>query len=53
MRQRLRQEGGVTTVEWLGMALLAVLVVAMLVPAVRGSMGGIWDGIVGRFSNVN
>ena len=45
-------ERGVTTVEWLGMAFLAVLVVAFLVPQVRGAVGDIWGAITDRFMGI-
>ena len=45
-----RDESGVTTVEWLGMAAIAVLVIAMLLPQVRGSADGLWDSITGQLT---
>lgn len=42
---------GVTTVEWLGMAAIAVLVVAFLLPQVRGAAGDLWDSIVGQLDS--
>lgn len=45
--RRLRSdERGVTTVEWLGMAAIAVLVIAVLLPQVRSSAGSLWRSIV-------
>ena len=41
----LREERGITTVEWLGMAAIAVLVIAMLLPQVRGSADSLWNSI--------
>lgn len=40
-----KEERGVTTVEWLGMAAIAVLVIAMLVPQVRGGARDLWNSI--------
>jgi Flp pilus assembly pilin Flp len=42
---------GVTTVEWLGMAAVAVLVIAMLLPQVRSATGNLWDSIVGELTD--
>ncbi len=48
---RLREhEEGVTTVEWLGMAAIAVLVIAVLLPQVRGAAGNLWNSIVGQLT---
>ncbi len=48
-----RDERGITTVEWLGMAAIAVLVIAFLLPQVRSSAGSLWlsitDQIAGFF----
>ena len=41
----LRDDRGVTTVEWLGMAAIAVLVIAFLLPQVRSSAGDMWSSI--------
>lgn len=41
---------GVTTVEWLGMAAIAVLVIAVLLPQVRSAAGDLWDSIVGQLT---
>jgi hypothetical protein len=41
---------GVTTVEWLGMAAIAVLVIAMLLPQVRSASGNLWNTIVGELT---
>ena len=38
-------ERGVTTVEWLGMAAIAVLVVAFLLPQVRSAAREVWNSI--------
>ena len=46
----LRDERGVTTIEWLGMAAIAVLVIAMLVPQVRGGARDLWNSIEGQLS---
>jgi len=41
---------GVTTVEWLGMAAIAVLVIAVLLPQVRSAAGDLWSSIVGQLT---
>jgi Flp pilus assembly pilin Flp len=41
---------GVTTVEWLGMAAIAVLVVAMLLPQVRAATANLWGSIVDQLT---
>ena len=41
---------GVTTVEWLGMAAIAVLVIAMLLPQVRTASGNLWNSIVDQMT---
>jgi Flp pilus assembly pilin Flp len=41
---------GVTTVEWLGMAAIAVLVVAFLLPQVRSSAGNVWNSITSQLT---
>lgn len=49
--RRLRSdERGVTTVEWLGMATIAVLVIAVLLPQVRSAAGDLWNSIVGQLT---
>jgi Flp pilus assembly pilin Flp len=40
-----KDDRGVTTVEWLGMATIAVLVIAFLLPQVRNSAGDMWTSI--------
>ena len=40
-----RDDRGVTTVEWLGMATIAVLVIAFLLPQIRTSAGDMWVSI--------
>lgn len=48
---RLRSDDrGVTTVEWLGMAAIAVLVIAVLLPQVRGAADNLWNSIVGQLT---
>jgi Flp pilus assembly pilin Flp len=44
------EENGVTTVEWLGMAAIAVLVIAMLLPQVRSASGNLWNTIVSQMT---
>lgn len=46
----LRREDGVTTVEWLGMAAIAVLVIAFLLPQVRASAGDMWTSVSSQVS---
>ncbi len=46
----LSEERGATTVEWLGLATIAVLVIALLLPQVRTTAGDIWGGVAGQFS---
>jgi len=49
--RRLRSdERGVTTVEWLGMAAIAVLVIAVLLPQVRSAANNLWNSIVGQLT---
>lgn len=45
-----RDERGVTTVEWLGMAAIAVLVMAFLFPQVRGTANQLWAGITSQLT---
>lgn len=47
-KEMLRGDRGVTTVEWLGMAFLAVIVIGFLVPEVRSSAGDIWTAVTDR-----
>ena len=41
---------GVTTVEWLGMAAIAVLVVAFLLPQVRNAARDVWNSITNELT---
>jgi Flp pilus assembly pilin Flp len=43
-------ERGSTTVEWLGLATIAVLVVAILIPQVRGAATDVWSSIVAQMT---
>lgn len=45
-------EEGVTTVEWLGMAAIAVLVIALLLPQIRSSAGDLWNSIAGQLTGL-
>ena len=45
-------ERGITTVEWLGMAAIAVLVIALLLPAIRSSASDLWSSIAGQLSGM-
>ena len=47
---RLRSQRGATTVEWLGLATIAVLVIALLLPQVRNTAGDIWGNVSGQFT---
>lgn len=47
-----RDERGVTTVEWLGMAAIAVLVIALLLPQIRSSAGDLWNSIAGQLTGM-
>ena len=46
------REDGATTVEWLGLATIAVLVIAVLTPQVRSAAADIWDAIAGQITNL-
>jgi Flp pilus assembly pilin Flp len=52
MRRILYDDRGVTTVEWLGMAAIAVLVIALLLPQIRSSAGDLWDSIAGQLTGM-
>ncbi|HLA66249.1 MAG TPA: hypothetical protein VJP05_02045 [Acidimicrobiia bacterium] len=41
---------GVTTIEWLGMAAIAVLVIALLLPQVQSAAGTLWNSIAGQLT---
>jgi hypothetical protein len=47
---RLKADHGVTTVEWLGMAAIAVVVIAVLLPQIRSAAGSLWASIVGQMA---
>ncbi len=49
---RSADERGVTTVEWLGMAAVVVLVVAFLLPQVRNATRGLWESVVGELEGM-
>ena len=44
------EERGSTTVEWLGLATIAVLVIAFLLPAVRSATADVWMSIVSQMT---
>lgn len=44
-----RTERGATTVEWLGLATIAILVIALLLPQVRATAGDIWSNVASEF----
>jgi Flp pilus assembly pilin Flp len=46
----LRDDKGITTIEWLGMAAIAVLVIAFLLPEVRTTAGSLWSSIANEIS---
>ncbi len=53
MLRRLGSEDrGVTTVEWLGMATIAVIVIALLLPQIRSSAADLWDSIAGQLTGL-
>ena len=45
----LHNQRGATTVEWLGLATIAILVIALLLPQVRNTAGDIWANVAGQF----
>lgn len=45
-----RDERGATTVEWLGLATIAILVIALLLPQVRSTAGDIWGSVADQFT---
>jgi Flp pilus assembly pilin Flp len=47
---RMRDQRGATTVEWLGLATIAILVIALLLPQVRSTAGDIWGNVSGQFT---
>lgn len=46
----LTDERGITTVEWLGMAAVAVLVIAFLMPEIRNTAGSLWSSITDQIA---
>ncbi|MDK1010946.1 MAG: hypothetical protein QGM46_02920 [Actinomycetota bacterium] len=46
----MERQRGATTVEWLGLATIAILVIAVLLPQVRGTANDIWGNVAGQFS---
>jgi Flp pilus assembly pilin Flp len=52
MRFLTDDERGITTVEWLGMAAIAVLVIALLLPAIRSSAADLWASIAGQLTGM-
>lgn len=46
------EQRGVTTVEWLGMAAIAVVVIALLLPQIRSSAGDLWASIAGQLTGL-
>jgi Flp pilus assembly pilin Flp len=50
LKKMWKDEEGATTVEWLGLATIAVLVIGLLLPQVRGTAGDIWANVAGEFS---
>jgi len=45
-------ERGVTTVEWLGMAAIAVVVIGLLLPQIRSSASDLWESIAGQLNGI-
>jgi Flp pilus assembly pilin Flp len=45
-----KDERGATTVEWLGLVTIAVLVIAVLLPQVRATAGDVWSSVAGQFN---
>ena len=45
-----KDERGATTVEWLGLATIAVLVIALLLPQVRATAGDVWGSVADQFN---
>ncbi len=45
-----KNQSGAATVEWLGLATIAILVIALLLPQVRGTAGDIWQNVALQFS---
>jgi len=43
-------ERGATTVEWLGLATIAVLVIALLLPQVQGAASDVWSSVVSQLT---
>jgi Flp pilus assembly pilin Flp len=41
---------GATTVEWLGLVTIAVLVLAFLLPQVRSTAGDMWNSVAGQLT---
>lgn len=41
---------GAATVEWLGLATIAILVIALLLPQVRGTADDIWGNVANQFN---
>jgi len=52
MRRVQMDDTGVTTVEWLGMAAIAVMVIALLLPQIRSSAGELWESIAGQLTGL-
>ncbi len=43
---------GITTVEWLGMAAIAVIVIAVLLPGIRSSALSLWSSITAQLTGL-
>ncbi len=50
IRRVFGDDRGVTTIEWLGMAAIAVLVIAVLLPQVQAAAQDLWNSIVGQLN---
>ena len=44
------EERGAATVEWLGLATIAVLVIAMLLPQVRSVAADVWSNVAAQMT---
>lgn len=50
--QRRWNDQGITTVEWLGMAAIAVIVVAVLLPGVRWTAQNVWNTVTAQLTGL-
>lgn len=45
-----KEQRGAATVEWLGLATIAVLVIAMLLPQVRSAAADVWASVAAQMT---